>query len=579
MATKRKKKAKPKAKKVKSKLVKSSRKKIKTKKKVVIKKSATKKRSKKSRKNNKLKLIKKTRGVKKMSAEAMKVSSVLDTSHLKVKFPFKAKYGNYINGKFVEPKSGKYFDNTSPISNEVICSVARSNEKDVDAALDAAHAAFPTWGKTSITERSNILLKIADVIEKNLNVLATAECLDNGKPIRECMAADLPLVIDHWRYFAGVIRAEEGSVAEISNSEYSYHIPEPLGVVGQIIPWNFPLLMATWKLAPALAAGNCVVLKPAEQTPASIMLLMELIGDLLPPGVVNVVSGYGLEAGKPLASSKRIKKIAFTGETTTGRLIMQYASQNLIPITLELGGKSPNIFFEDVMAKDDDFLDKCLEGFAMFTLNQGEVCTCPSRVLVQESIYDKFMEKAIARTKAVKQDNPLKMETMIGAQASLEQMEKIKSYLDLGKKEGAKVLCGGNVAKINSGLEKGNYIEPTIFEGNNSMRIFQEEIFGPVVSVTKFKDEAEALQIANDTLYGLGAGVWTRNGNIAYRMGREIQAGRVWTNCYHAYPAHAAFGGYKQSGIGRETHKMMLNHYRQVKNLHVSYSEKKLGFF
>ncbi len=545
-------------------------------------KSGTTKKLSKSRKKlkkikSKSKSIRKTNGGK-MSAE-MKVSSVLDTSHLKVKFPFKAKYGNYINGKFVEPKSGKYFDNTSPISNEVICSVARSNEKDVDAALDAAHAAFPTWGKTSITERSNILIKIADVLEKNLNTLAVAECLDNGKPIRECMAADLPLVIDHWRYFAGVIRAEEGSVAEISNNEYSYHIPEPLGVVGQIIPWNFPLLMATWKLAPALAAGNCVVLKPAEQTPASIMVMMEMIGDLLPKGVVNIVSGFGLEAGKPLASSKRIKKIAFTGETTTGRLIMQYASQNLIPITLELGGKSPNIFFEDVMDKNDDFFDKCLEGFAMFTLNQGEVCTCPSRVLVQESIYDKFMEKAIARTKAVKQDNPLKMETMIGAQASLEQMEKIKSYLDLGKKEGAKVLCGGNVAKINSGLEKGNYIEPTIFEGKNNMRIFQEEIFGPVVSVTKFKDEKEALEIANDTLYGLGAGVWTRNGNLAYRMGREIQAGRVWTNCYHAYPAHAAFGGYKQSGIGRETHKMMLNHYRQVKNLHVSYSEKKLGFF
>ncbi|MDA8841373.1 aldehyde dehydrogenase, partial [Candidatus Pelagibacter bacterium] len=495
------------------------------------------------------------------------------------KFPFKEKYGNFIGGKFVEPKSGKYFDNVSPINNEVICSVPRSDAKDVEAALDAAHAAFPTWGVTSITERSNMLLKIADVIEKNLELLATAECLDNGKPIRECMAADLPLVVDHWRYFAGVIRAEEGSVSEISNSEYSYHIPEPLGVVGQIIPWNFPLLMATWKLAPALAAGNCVVLKPAEQTPASILLLMELIGDLLPPGVVNVVSGFGLEAGKPLASSKRIRKIAFTGETTTGRLIMQYASQNLIPITLELGGKSPNVFFEDVMDQDDDFFDKCLEGFAMFTLNQGEVCTCPSRVLIQESIYDKFMERAVARTKAVKQDNPLKMETMIGAQVSLEQMEKIKSYLDLGKKEGAKVLCGGEVANLNSGLEKGNYIQPTIFEGNNSMRVFQEEIFGPVVSVTKFKDEAHALEIANDTLYGLGAGVWTRNGNIAYRMGRGIQAGRVWTNCYHAYPAHAAFGGYKQSGIGRETHKMMLNHYRQVKNLHVSYSEKKLGFF
>ena len=546
---------------------KKTKKSIKRKKK--LKSGTTRKLSKSSKKAKSKSKKRKTNGGK-MSAE-MKLSSVLDTSHLKVKFPFKAKYGNYINGKFVEPKSGKYFDNTSPISNEKICAVARSNEKDVDAALDAAHAAFPSWGKTSITERSNMLLKVADAIEKNLNTLAVAECLDNGKPIRECMAADLPLVIDHWRYFAGVIRAEEGSIAEISSGEYSYHIPEPLGVVGQIIPWNFPLLMATWKLAPALAAGNCVVLKPAEQTPASIMVLMELIGDILPPGVVNIVSGFGLEAGKPLASSKRIRKVAFTGETTTGRLIMQYASQNLIPITLELGGKSPNIYFEDVMDKDDDFFDKCLEGFAMFTLNQGEVCTCPSRALVQESIYDKFMERAVARTKAVKQDNPLKMETMIGAQASLEQMEKIKSYLDLGKKEGAKVLCGGNVAKINSGLEKGNYIEPTIFEGKNDMRIFQEEIFGPVVSVTKFKDEKEALEIANDTLYGLGAGVWTRNGNRAFRMGREIQAGRVWTNCYHAYPAHAAFGGYKQSGIGRETHKMMLNHYRQVKNLHVSY--------
>ena len=565
--------------KTKKKAIKKKRKKTKKsiKRKKKLKSGTTRKLSKSSKKAKSKSKKRKTNGGK-MSAE-MKLSSVLDTSHLKVKFPFKAKYGNYINGKFVEPKSGKYFDNTSPISNEKICAVARSNEKDVDAALDAAHAAFPSWGKTSITERSNMLLKVADAIEKNLNTLAVAECLDNGKPIRECMAADLPLVIDHWRYFAGVIRAEEGSIAEISSGEYSYHIPEPLGVVGQIIPWNFPLLMATWKLAPALAAGNCVVLKPAEQTPASIMVLMELIGDILPPGVVNIVSGFGLEAGKPLASSKRIRKVAFTGETTTGRLIMQYASQNLIPITLELGGKSPNIYFEDVMDKDDDFFDKCLEGFAMFTLNQGEVCTCPSRALVQESIYDKFMERAVARTKAVKQDNPLKMETMIGAQASLEQMEKIKSYLDLGKKEGAKVLCGGNVAKINSGLEKGNYIEPTIFEGNNSMRIFQEEIFGPVVSVTKFKDEKEALEIANDTLYGLGAGVWTRNGNIAYRMGREIQAGRVWTNCYHAYPAHAAFGGYKQSGIGRETHKMMLNHYRQVKNLHVSYSEKKLGFF
>ena len=579
MAIKKKKIAKSKTKKKKIKLVKSSRKKNKTKKRVEAKKSATKKRSKKSRISNKLKKINNNREVKNMSAEEMKVSSALDTSHLKVKFPFKAKYGNYINGKFVEPKSGKYFDNPSPITNETICSVARSNEQDVEAALDAAHAAFPKWGKTSITERSIMLNKIADVLEANAQLLATAETMDNGKPIRETAGADIPLTIDHFRYFAGVIRAEEGSVAEISNDMYAYHIPEPLGVVGQIIPWNFPLLMAAWKVAPALAAGNCIVLKPAEQTPASIMVMMDLIGDLIPPGVLNVVSGYGLEAGKPLASSKRVKKVAFTGETTTGRLIMQYASQNLIPITLELGGKSPNIFFEDIMLEDDAYLSKCFEGFAMFAFNQGEVCTCPSRALVQESIYEKFMEKALERVKNIKQDNPLISDTALGAQASVEQMDKIKSYLDLGKKEGAEVLAGGDIAKLNSGLEKGNYIQPTVFKGNNKMRIFQEEIFGPVVSVTTFKDKAEALEIANDTLYGLGAGVWTRNINTAYKFGRSIEAGRVWTNCFHAYPAHAAFGGYKQSGIGRETHKMMLNHYRQTKNLLVSYKEEPDGFY
>ena len=505
-------------------------------------------------------------------------TSVLNVKHLDIDFPFKDKYNNFINGKYVAPKSGQYFENPTPISGEVLCEIARSNEEDVNLALDAAHAAFPKWGKTSLTERANMLNKIADIMESNVNLLAAAETLDNGKPIRESINADIALAIDHFRYFAGVIRAEEGSISEINSNTYSYHFKEPLGVVGQIIPWNFPILMAVWKLAPALAAGNCVVLKPAEQTPASIMVLMDLIGHLIPPGVVNIVCGYGLEAGKPLASSKRVAKVAFTGETTTGRLIMQYASQNLIPVTLELGGKSPNVFFENVLDSDDAFFDKCLEGFTMFALNQGEVCTCPSRALIQESIYDKFMEKALKRVSAIKQGNPLEMDTMIGAQASTEQMEKISSYLKLGKDEGADVLAGGNVKSVD-GLANGYYIEPTVFKGNNKMRIFQEEIFGPVVSVTKFKDEAEALEIANDTLYGLGAGVWTRNGNIAYRMGREIQAGRVWTNCYHAYPAHAAFGGYKQSGIGRETHKMMLNHYRQVKNLHVSYSEKKLGFF
>ena len=506
-------------------------------------------------------------------------SAALNTTHLGVEFPFKTRYGNFINGTFVEPKSGQYFQNPTPITGEILCECARSNAEDIDAALDAAHAAFPAWGRTSITERSNMLLKIADIMEANTNLLAVAETMDNGKPIRESIAADIALAIDHFRYFAGVIRAEEGSIGEIDAKTYAYHINEPLGVVGQIIPWNFPLLMAVWKVAPALAAGNCIVLKPAEQTPASIMVLMELIGDVIPAGVLNVVNGFGLEAGKPLASSNRIAKIAFTGETTTGRLIMQYASQNIIPVTLELGGKSPNIFFSDVMAEDDAFFNKCLEGFAMFALNQGEVCTCPSRVLIQEDIYDAFMEKAVARVKAVKQGNPLEMETMIGAQASLEQMEKITSYLKLGKEEGAKCLTGGNQAHLGGDMENGNYIEPTIFFGNNKMRVFQEEIFGPVVSVTTFKDEADALEIANDTLYGLGAGVWTRDGSRAFRMGREIQAGRVWTNCYHAYPAHAAFGGYKQSGIGRENHKMMLNHYRQTKNLLVSYDDNALGFF
>ena len=511
-----------------------------------------------------------------MNVNISSLSEALNTAHLDVDFPFKARYGNFINGEFVAPKSGQYFENKTPITGEVLCEVPRSNSDDVEAALDAAHAAFPAWGNTSVTERSNMLLKIADIMEANTQKLAVAETLDNGKPIREAIAADLALCVDHWRYFAGVIRAEEGSISEISGDEYSYHIPEPLGVVGQIIPWNFPILMAVWKLAPALAAGNCVVLKPAEQTPASIMVLMELLTDVLPAGVVNIVSGYGLEAGKPLASSNRVAKVAFTGETTTGRLIMQYASQSLIPVTLELGGKSPNIFFEDVLSSDDEFFDKCLEGFTMFALNSGEVCTCPSRALIHESIYDDFMARALERVKAIKQGNPLSMDTMIGAQASTEQQEKITSYLKLGKEEGAEVLIGGNVAK---GLNGGNYIEPTVFKGHNKMRIFQEEIFGPVVSVCTFKDDDEALEIANDTLYGLGAGVWTRDTNRAFRFGRGIQAGRVWTNCYHAYPAHAAFGGYKQSGIGRETHKMMLNHYRQIKNIHVSYNPNKLGFF
>ena len=492
---------------------------------------------------------------------------------------FRERYGNYIGGEWVAPASGQYFENITPITGKAFCEIPRSNAQDIDKALDAAHAAKDAWGKTSAAERANILNAIAQRMQDNLALLAEAETWDNGKPIRETTAADMPLAIDHFRYFAGAIRAQEGGISEIDHDTVAYHFHEPLGVVGQIIPWNFPILMAVWKLAPALAAGNCVVLKPAEQTPASILVWMELVADLLPPGVVNIVNGFGLEAGKPLASSSRIAKIAFTGETTTGRLIMQYASQNLIPVTLELGGKSPNIFFEDVLREDDDFFDKALEGFTMFALNQGEVCTCPSRALVQESIYDRFMERAIKRVEAVKQGNPLDSSTMIGAQASNEQLEKILSYLDIGKQEGAKVLTGGARNKLDGDLEGGYYVQPTVFEGHNKMRIFQEEIFGPVVSVTKFKNEDEALSIANDTLYGLGAGIWSRDANRCYRFGRAIQAGRVWTNCYHAYPAHAAFGGYKQSGIGRENHKMMLDHYQQTKNMLVSYSPKKLGFF
>jgi len=492
---------------------------------------------------------------------------------------FKQRYGNFIGGRWAEPKDGRYFENTSPVNGKRLCEVARSGAADIEAALDAAHAAKDAWGRTSAAERAVLLNRIAQVMEDNLDKLARAETWDNGKPIRETTAADLPLAIDHFRYFAGCIRAQEGGISEIDHDTVAYHFHEPLGVVGQIIPWNFPLLMAVWKLAPALAAGNCVVLKPAEQTPASILVFAELIADILPPGVLNIVNGFGLECGKPLASSNRIAKIAFTGETTTGRLIMQYASQNLIPVTLELGGKSPNIFFNDVAAEDDDFLDKALEGFTMFALNQGEVCTCPSRALVHESIYDRFMERALKRVEAIVQGDPLDPATMVGAQASSEQLEKILSYMDIGRQEGAEVLTGGERNMLPGELAGGFYVKPTVFKGHNKMRVFQEEIFGPVVSVTTFKDDEDAMRIANDTLYGLGAGIWTRDGNRAYRFGRGIQAGRVWTNCYHAYPAHAAFGGYKQSGIGRENHRMMLDHYQQTKNMLVSYSPKKLGFF
>ncbi|SFP33082.1 acetaldehyde dehydrogenase ExaC [Salibacterium halotolerans] len=492
---------------------------------------------------------------------------------------FSDRYDHFIGGEYKAPAQGEYFDNISPVTGEVFCQVARGTADDVEAAVDAGEQAKDAWARTSLSERGNILNKIADRIEENAEMLAVAETWDNGKAVRECLNADIPLAVDHFRYFGGVIRAQEGSISQIDDDTVAYHFHEPLGVVGQIIPWNFPILMGTWKVAPALAVGNCVVLKPAEQTPASFHVLLDLIKDLLPPGVLNVVNGFGAEAGKPLASNSRIAKIAFTGETTTGRLIMQYASENIIPVTLELGGKSPNIFFSDVMKEDDKFLDKAVEGFVMFALNQGEVCTCPSRALIHESIYDEFMERALKRVEAIQAGHPLDTETMMGAQASKEQMDKIVSYLDIGKQEGAELLTGGEVNELEGDMAGGYYVQPTIFKGNNKMRIFQEEIFGPVLAVTTFKTNEEALEIANDTLYGLGAGVWTRDMNTAYRFGREIQAGRVWTNCYHDYPAHAAFGGYKKSGIGRENHKMMLGHYQQTKNLLVNYGDTGLGFF
>ena len=492
---------------------------------------------------------------------------------------FKTQYQNFIGGEWIAPVEGRYLDNISPINGQVFCQVPRSSSADIDLAVAAAHRAFVTWGKTSVTDRSNILLRIADRIEQNLEKLAVAETWDNGKAVRETLAADIPLTVDHFRYFAGCIRAQEGSMAEIDEFTVAYHIHEPLGVVGQIIPWNFPILMAAWKLAPALAAGNCVVLKPAEQTPASILVLMELIADLLPAGVINIVNGLGEEAGQALATHKNIAKIAFTGSTPIGQHILRCAADSLIPSTVELGGKSPNIYFEDVVQYEDDYLSKCVEGLTLAFFNQGEVCTCPSRALIQESIYDQFIELVIDRSAKIIRGNPLDTDTQVGAQASAEQFERIMDYIAIGKAEGVKVLLGGDVAKMGNGLDKGFYIQPTLLFGQNNMRVFQEEIFGPVVGVTTFKDEAEALAIANDTMFGLGAGLWTRDMNRAYRMGRAIQAGRIWTNCYHAYPAHAAFGGYKKSGIGRETHKKALDHYQQTKNLLVSYSTSPLGFF
>ena len=495
------------------------------------------------------------------------------------KVAVKSRYENFIGGKWLEPTHGAYRADLSPATATAITEVAQSTPEDIELALDAAHAAKDAWGEKSAAGRAEVLNAVADAIEKNAEMLAVAESWENGKPVRETLAADIPLVVDHFRYFAAAARAEEGRSTEIDKDLIAYHFREPLGVVGQIIPFNFPLLMGAWKLAPALAAGNCSVLKPASPTPWSILKLMEVIEDIVPPGVINVVNGPGGKIGQALAANTRIAKISFTGETTTGRQILQYAAQNLIPSTVELGGKSPNIFFKDVMAEDDDFLQKAIEGLVLYAFNKGEVCTCPSRALVHADIYDEFMARCLDRIADIKQGNPLDTETQIGPQVSDAQLQKIGSYVQIGRDEGAKVLIGGERAYVEGEFRDGYYFQPTVLEGTNKMRVFQEEIFGPVLAVTRFTDEADALAIANDTLYGLGAGVWTRDGSRAYRMGRAIKAGRVWTNCYHQYPAGAAFGGYKISGIGRETHRMMLDHYSQTKNLLVSYSSKPLGLF
>jgi aldehyde dehydrogenase len=486
---------------------------------------------------------------------------------------------NFIGGKFVPPVKGEYFDNISPVNGKVFARAAKSTPEDIELALDAAHEAFKTWGKTSATERSNILLKVAQRIEDNLELLATVETIDNGKAIRETLNADLPLVVDHFRYFAGVIRAEEGGISELDSDTVSIVLHEPMGVVGQIIPWNFPLLMAAWKIAPALAAGNTIVMKPAEQTPTSILVLMELLQDVLPAGVLNIVNGFGIEVGQALATNPRISKIAFTGSTATGKHIMKYASENIIPSTMELGGKSPNIFFPSVMDAEDEFLDKAIEGAVFFALNQGEICTAPTRILVHESIADEFTKRIVDRIKKIKYGSPLDPDTMIGAQVSETQFNRIMEYIKIGKEEGAEVLVGGEAQKHDGETENGYYIQPTILKGDNKMRVFQEEIFGPVVSLTTFKTTEEAIEIANDTIYGLGAGVWTRDAHELYQVPRAIQAGRVWVNQYHTYPAHAPFGGYKKSGFGRENHKMMLDHYRQTKNMLISYNKNKQGFF
>jgi aldehyde dehydrogenase len=489
------------------------------------------------------------------------------------------RYDNFIGGKWVPPHNGEYMTDLAPATAKPICEVARSSARDVDDALDAAHAAALTWGRASATERAGVLNKIADAIDANREMLAVAESWENGKPVRETLNADIPLAADHFRYFAAAARGVEGRLTVLDDNTTAYHYQEPLGVVAQIIPFNFPILMAAWKLAPALAAGNCSVIKPASPTPWSILKLMEVIQDVVPPGVINVITGPGAEVGKALATSPKIAKIGFTGETVTGRLMMQYAAQNLIPVTLELGGKSPNIFFDDVMAHDDAFLNKAVEGLLLYAFNKGEVCTAPSRALIQESIYEEFMDRCLARIAAITQGNPLDETTMIGPQVSQQQLTKVAGYVDIGREEGAQVLIGGKRADVGGQFKDGYYFEPTVLKGHNKMRVFQEEIFGPVLAVTTFRDEAEALEIANDSVYGLGSGVWTRDANRIARMSRGIQAGRVWVNCYHQYPAGAAFGGYKISGIGRENHQMMLSLYSQTKNVLVSTDEHAMGLF
>lgn len=485
-----------------------------------------------------------------------------------------ARYDLYINGQWVPASDGKVFTAYNPATGEKLAECAEATKEDVDAAVNAAWAAFPAWRDMGIAERAGILEKIADIIDENAELLATIESMDNGKPIRETMAIDVPYSSDHFRYFAGAIRVEEGKASVLDGNMMSLILREPIGVVGQIVPWNFPFLMAAWKLAPALAAGNCIVFKPSSTTSLSVLTLVKLIGHLLPPGVLNVVTGGGSRSGQYMLDHPGFRKLAFTGSTEVGLDVAKAAADKLIPATLELGGKSANIYFDDCK------WDMAIDGLQLGILfNQGQVCCAGSRVFVQEGIYDKFVEAAVKAFNNVNVGDPLDPNTQMGAQVDQGQLRKIMSYVNLAKEEGATIACGGE-PYTDGACANGSFMKPTlIVNATNDMRVAQEEIFGPVAVVIKFKTEEEVIAMANDSVYGLGGAVWTRDINRAIRVARGVETGRMWVNTYNQIPSGAPFGGYKQSGIGRETHKVILEHYTQQKNIMINLNETPSGFY